>query len=105
MDWQVRRWVFGSWLDTTICYVNSYIGSHTIIELDKAAHSVVVVGYSVLDVVKAFEKVNGLKVPYVIKDCRPSDWKRSLISKICVAIAGIFRRIILTGTRSNYATR
>lgn len=81
-----------------------YIGSHTIIELDKAGHSVVVVGYSVLDVVKAFEKVNGLKVPYVIKDCRPSDGKRSLISKICVAIAGIFRRIILTGTRSNYAT-
>lgn len=41
----------------------------------------------------------------VTKACRPSDWKRSLISKICVAIAGIFRRIILTGTRSNYATR
>ena len=30
-------------------------------------------GYSVLDVVKAFEKVNGMKVPYVIKDRRPGD--------------------------------
>ena len=30
-------------------------------------------GYSVLDVVKAFEKVNGLKVPYVIKPRRPGD--------------------------------
>lgn len=27
--------------------------------------------YSVLDVVKAFEKMNGLKVPYVIKERRP----------------------------------
>ena len=30
-------------------------------------------GYSVLDVVKAFEKVNGLKVPYVIKPRRAGD--------------------------------
>ncbi len=30
-------------------------------------------GYSVLDVVKAFEKVNGLKVPYSIKPRRPGD--------------------------------
>lgn len=30
-------------------------------------------GYSVLDVVNAFEKVNGLKVPYVIKPRRPGD--------------------------------
>ena len=30
-------------------------------------------GYSVLDVVKAFEKVNGLKVPYAIKPRRPGD--------------------------------
>lgn len=30
-------------------------------------------GYSVLDVVKAFEKANGLKVPYVIKPRRPGD--------------------------------
>lgn len=30
-------------------------------------------GYSVLDVVKAFEKVNGVKVPYVIKERRPGD--------------------------------
>lgn len=30
-------------------------------------------GYSVLDVVKTFEKVNGLKVPYVIKERRLGD--------------------------------
>lgn len=30
-------------------------------------------GYSVLDVVNAFEKVNGLKVPYLIKPRRPGD--------------------------------
>ena len=30
-------------------------------------------GYSVLDVVKAFEKVNNIKVPYVIKPRRPGD--------------------------------
>lgn len=30
-------------------------------------------GYSVLDVVKAFEKVNGVKVPYVIKERRLGD--------------------------------
>lgn len=30
-------------------------------------------GYSVLDMVKAFEKANGVKVPYVIKDRRPGD--------------------------------
>lgn len=30
-------------------------------------------GYSVLDVVHAFEKANGLKVPYVIKPRRPGD--------------------------------
>ena len=30
-------------------------------------------GYSVLDIVKAFEKVNGVKVPYIIKDRRPGD--------------------------------
>jgi len=30
-------------------------------------------GYSVLDVVKAFEKVNGVRVPYTIKPRRPGD--------------------------------
>lgn len=30
-------------------------------------------GYSVLDVVKAFEKVNGVKIPYSIKPRRPGD--------------------------------
>jgi UDP-glucose 4-epimerase len=31
------------------------------------------IGYSVLDVVKAFEKVNGVKIPYEIVDRRPGD--------------------------------
>ena len=31
------------------------------------------VGYSVLDVVNAFEKATGVKIPYVIKDRRPGD--------------------------------
>lgn len=31
------------------------------------------VGYSVLDIVKAFEKVNGIKIPYEIKARRPGD--------------------------------
>jgi UDP-glucose 4-epimerase len=31
------------------------------------------IGYSVLDIVKAFEEVNGVKVPYVIRDRRPGD--------------------------------
>lgn len=30
-------------------------------------------GYSVLDIVKAFEKVNGVKIPYVIKPRRAGD--------------------------------
>ena len=30
-------------------------------------------GYSVLDVVTAFEKVNGVKVPYTIQPRRPGD--------------------------------
>ncbi len=30
-------------------------------------------GYSVLDVVNAFQKVNGVKVPYVFKPRRPGD--------------------------------
>jgi len=30
-------------------------------------------GYSVLDIVKAFEKVNGVKVPYKIEARRPGD--------------------------------
>ncbi|MDR0914524.1 MAG: UDP-glucose 4-epimerase GalE [Oscillospiraceae bacterium] len=31
------------------------------------------IGYSVLDIVKAFEQANGLKIPYVIKARRPGD--------------------------------
>ena len=30
-------------------------------------------GYSVLDIVKAFEAANGIKIPYVITDRRPGD--------------------------------
>ena len=30
-------------------------------------------GYSVLEIVNAFERVNGVKIPYVIKDRRPGD--------------------------------
>ena len=30
-------------------------------------------GYSVLEIVGAFERVNGVKIPYVIKDRRPGD--------------------------------
>ncbi|MCD7839821.1 MAG: UDP-glucose 4-epimerase GalE, partial [Erysipelotrichaceae bacterium] len=30
-------------------------------------------GYSVLDIVNAFERVNNIKIPYVIKDRRPGD--------------------------------
>ena len=30
-------------------------------------------GYSVLEIVKAFERVNGVKIPYVIKPRRPGD--------------------------------
>ena len=30
-------------------------------------------GYSVLDMVKAFEKVSGVKIPYLVKDRRPGD--------------------------------
>lgn len=31
------------------------------------------IGYSVLDIVNAFERVNGVKIPYVITDRRPGD--------------------------------
>ena len=31
------------------------------------------IGYSVLDIVNAFEKVNGIKIPYQIKERRPGD--------------------------------
>ena len=31
------------------------------------------VGYSVLDIVKAFSRVNGIEIPYVIRDRRPGD--------------------------------
>lgn len=31
------------------------------------------IGYSVLDIVKAFERVNNIKIPYVIADRRPGD--------------------------------
>ena len=30
-------------------------------------------GYSVMDVIKAFEEVNGVKIPYVVEGCRAGD--------------------------------
>ena len=31
------------------------------------------IGYSVLDIINSFERVNGVKVPYVMSDRRPGD--------------------------------
>lgn len=50
-----------------------YIGSHTIIELDKAGHSVVVVDNFVNsqpEALKRVEKIIGKEVPFVEADCR-----------------------------------
>lgn len=50
-----------------------YIGSHTIIELDKAGHSVVVVDNFVNsqpEALKRVEKIIGKSVPFVEADCR-----------------------------------
>ena len=50
-----------------------YIGSHTIIELDKAGHSVVVVDNFVNsqpEALKRVEKIIGKTVPFVEADCR-----------------------------------
>ena len=55
-------------MNILLCGGAGYIGTHTIIELDKAGH-----GYSVLDVVKAFEKANGVAIKYAIKPRRPGD--------------------------------
>ena len=40
---------------------------------DNATEDYVNKGYSVLDIVKAFERVNDVKIPYVIDDRRPGD--------------------------------
>ena len=50
-----------------------YIGSHTIIELDKAGHSVVVVDNFVNsqpEALKRVAKIIGKEVPFVEADCR-----------------------------------
>lgn len=68
------------------------------------------IGYSVLDIVKTFEKVNGVKIPYVIKDRRSGDiaecyadpekakeimgWTAEKIWRICAGIHGIGRKTI-----------
>lgn len=75
------------------------------------------VGYSVLDVVKKFEKAIGQKIPYVITERRPGDidkcyadptkaykelgWKAEKILKICVGTHGIGRKIIRMDTKDN----
>lgn len=74
-------------------------------------------GYLVLDVVIVFDKVNGMKEPYVIKDRRPEDiatcycnpakakaelgWEHSLELRQCVVIVGTSRRTILMDTKLN----
>ena len=68
------------------------------------------VGYSVLDIVKAFERVNGVKINYEIKDRRPGDIatcyadpsraKKNLVGLLlevlmkCVEIHGILQKNI-----------
>ena len=47
-----------------------YSGGHKGVEIVNLGTGT---GYSVLDIVKAFEKVNNLKIPYVIKPRRPGD--------------------------------
>ncbi len=47
-----------------------YSGEHKGVEIVNLGTGT---GYSVLDIVKAFEKVNHLKIPYVIKPRRPGD--------------------------------
>ncbi len=47
-----------------------YSGEHKGVEIVNLGTGT---GYSVLDIVKAFEKVNNLKIPYVIKPRRPGD--------------------------------
>ncbi len=69
-------------------------------------------GYSVLDMVHAFEEANGVKVPYEITARRPGDlatcyadpakslevlgWKAEKISSICAATRGTGRNKIQT---------
>ena len=74
-------------------------------------------GYSVLDIVKNFEKATGVKIPYVInqedraisqpatvirpKQKRSLAGKHSMVSKICVRIPGDGRKTIRTDMRTN----
>ncbi len=74
-----------SWFDTITHYKKSYfmnilltggagyIGSHTIIELDKAGHTVVVVDNFVNsqpEALKRVAKIIGKEVPFIEADCR-----------------------------------
>ena len=75
------------------------------------------VGYSVLDLVNTFEKVNGIKIPYVIAPAVqeiPMNYiqirqrlrmflagRRSMVLRICAGTAGTGRRIIRTDIRQN----
>ena len=71
-------------------------------------------GYSVLDMVHAFEEANGVKVPYEVTARRPGDlatcyadpakslevlgWRRKRISSICAATRGTGRNRTPTDT-------
>ena len=71
-------------------------------------------GYSVLDVVKSFEKANGIKIPYKVTGRRPGDidicfadtskalkvlgWKAEKTWKTCAATLGTGRKTIRTDT-------
>ena len=73
-------------------------------------------GYSVLEMIRAFEEVNGVKIPYVIDPRRPGDigtcysapgkalnerdGKRSMILRIWFVIPGTGRRRIQMGMRT-----
>lgn len=45
-------------------------------------------GYSVLGIVKAFERVNDVKIPYVIDDRRPEDIATLILVKRGQSLAG-----------------
>ena len=52
-------------------------------------------GYSVLDMVKNFEKASGVPIPYEIKPRRPGDIAVCYASPICTSRAGAGRRLFL----------
>lgn len=78
-------------------------------------------GYSVLDLVNTFERVNGIRIPYVIVDRRPAMWpaatrtpprpkiclagRRKRRWTTCAAIPGVGRAIIPTATATRNPSR